>query len=174
MKGEALDDLKTLVGELMQFFDLDRAAPVHRVDFVSDIEDFHKKFGLAYDGKPRILTNELDAFRRKFMQEELDEYEEDALDAQLALMSKSPTVPTLIPELLEGMLDALVDLTYVAIGSAYLHGFNFREAWCRVHAANMQKVRQASERSEFDVVKPDGWTAPSHTDLVADHAHKEE
>lgn len=50
-------------------------------------------------------------------------------------------------------------------------GFNFREAWRRVHEANMGKVRarraQDSTRgSVFDVVKPPGWVAPDLSDLV--------
>ena len=76
---------------------------------------------------------------------------------------------------LEGMLDALVDLVYVTLGTSHLHGFNFREAWRRVHDANMRKVRAQVGRvgprgnHEFDVIKPEGWTAPSHADLVQDH-----
>ena len=66
---------------------------------------------------------------------------------------------------------ALVDLVYVAIGTAHLHGFDFEEAWRRVHHANMQKIRtpnaEASTRgSKHDVIKPEGWEPPSHTDLV--------
>jgi predicted HAD superfamily Cof-like phosphohydrolase len=147
-------------------------------DPVADIEAFHTKFGLAYEGKSRGLTGELADFRLKFMYEELDEY--NVAMASLRGLLADPREAkdeAAITELLEHMLDALVDLVYVAIGTSYLHGFNFREAWRRVQDANMQKVR--AERAEdskrgttFDVVKPPGWTAPSHTDLVEDHAHR--
>ncbi len=75
------------------------------------------------------------------------------------------------------MLDALVDQTYIALGTAHLHGFNFREAWARVHAANMKKKpvvkRSESTRSSpHDIVKPDGWQPPDHTDLVKNHIHR--
>lgn len=119
-----------------------------------DIQDFHEKFGLGYDQGPRALDRELHKFRQAFMQEELDEYEaaHEADD-------------------LEGQLDALVDLAYVLLGTAYLQGLPFAEAWRRVHEANMAKVRveraEDSKRgSTFDVVKPEGWTAPDHSDLV--------
>jgi predicted HAD superfamily Cof-like phosphohydrolase len=88
------------------------------------------------------------------MQEELDEYSSARSDSNLA-----------------GQLDALVDILYVAIGTAYQHGFDLAEAWRRVHEANMQKVRvqkfQDSTRgSLFDVVKPPGWVPPNLEDLV--------
>ena len=118
--------------------------------FLKDIEDFHKKFELIYDGRPRILPERLADFRIRFMNEELAEYmmaNEDINRAQA--------------------LDALVDLVYVALGTAYLHGFPFEEAWKRVHSANMTKIRQPSKRSsEYDVVKPDNFVPPNHDDLV--------
>jgi len=72
---------------------------------------------------------------------------------------------------LEGMLDALVDLTYVVLGTAYLHGFDFNEAFRRVHEANMKKVRAEAKTDSkrgtaYDVVKPEGWTPPDLGDLV--------
>lgn len=124
------------------------------VMMTTDIREFHEKYGLEYNGGPRSLDRELHNFRQAFMQEELDEYEtaHEADD-------------------LEGQLDALVDLCYVLLGTAYLQGLPFGDAWRRVHAANMAKVRveraEDSKRgSTFDVVKPEGWTAPDHSDLV--------
>lgn len=120
-------------------------------NMVADIRDFHEKFGLEYNGRPRALDGDLRGFRMKFMQEELDEY----VDA----------------ETLEKELDALVDLVYVALGTSYVHGFDFNEAWRRVHEANMKKVRverleDSVRKSKFDVVKPPGWHGPVLSDLV--------
>jgi predicted HAD superfamily Cof-like phosphohydrolase len=175
--------------EIMKSLTIDQVGSIRRTvleeiiddnvfDPIVDIEEFHKKFGHTYEGKPRALTGELADFRTKFMYEELDEY--NVAMASLRGLLADPREAkdeAAITELLEHMLDALCDLVYVAIGTSYLHGFNFREAWRRVQHANMQKVR--AERAEdskrgtaFDVVKPPGWTAPSHTDLVEDHAHR--
>ena len=66
---------------------------------------------------------------------------------------------------LEGTLDALVDTVYIALGTAYLMGFDFDKAWKRVHKANMQKIRCATKRSPIDVVKPIGWKPPKLDDL---------
>lgn len=136
-------------------------------DMVADIEAFHKKFGLEHEGKPRALPPALARFREKFMREELTEYETASEGIERSFDGP-------VAEQLEDQLDALVDLVYVAIGTAYLHGFNFNEAWRRVHAANMKKVRatsaeQSKRGSASDVIKQPGWTPPCHRDLVEDH-----
>jgi len=116
------------------------------------IKEFHEKFGLNYAGPPRHLPLDLERFRTEFMKEEIIEYE-----GRVVLVDK---------------LDALVDLVYVAMGTAYLHGFDFDEAFRRVHEANMKKKRSIStilygRGSGWDVVKPEGWEPPYLDDLVS-------
>lgn len=157
-------------------------------DLFADVEQFHAQFGLLYEGVPRCLPKELQTFRNRFLREELLEYQKEVAGAeflrsqtrQQILFPNSPwdkSVTDFKPSMtdhLEGMLDGLVDLVYVALGTAQLHGFNFSEAWNRVHEANMTKVRvqrpnESKRNSIFDVVKPPGWVAPSHRDLVSNH-----
>jgi predicted HAD superfamily Cof-like phosphohydrolase len=119
-----------------------------------DILEFHRKFQLPLPSKPKPLPKNLSDFRLKFLNEELNEYER-----------------ALQLEDYEGQLDALVDLVYVAMGTAAMQGYNFAEAWRRVHAANMSKVRAKSKdeskrNSEYDVVKPKNWKAPCLKNLV--------
>jgi predicted HAD superfamily Cof-like phosphohydrolase len=123
-------------------------------DLMKDINEFHIYFGIHYQGPPRELPKDIRMFRTGFMREELAEYE-------YACHAND----------LEGQLDALVDLVYVALGSAHLHGFDFNEAWARVHDANMKKVKatKASDSKRgyvHDVVKPPGWVPPNLADLV--------
>lgn len=150
-------------------------------DWMMDIEDFHRKFGIAYEGKPRMLPEDLLAFRLKFLREELVEYSGVTADAQELIDYPEESHTFGMVECLDKSLDALVDLVYVALGTAHLHGFAFNEAWRRVHSANMRKVRAPSVDASraatgrghaFDVIKPDGWVPPSHKDLVEDHAHQ--
>ena len=115
------------------------------MSLISDVKDFHVKYGLEYTGEPRVLPQELSKFRQAFIDEELIEY---GMARELA-----------------DEFDALIDLVYVILGTAHLQGLDFQAGWDRVHAANMQKVRGPSKRSEFDVIKPEGWTAPDLTDL---------
>ena len=124
---------------------------MHVETFIEDIEDFHDKFNHTYQDYPRSLTRNEKAFRITCLREEIKEYEE----------SKN----------LEEELDALVDLVYFAFGTAYRHGFNFKEAWKRVHAANMRKIRagtasESKRNSNLDIVKPKNWEKPDLTDLV--------
>jgi len=118
------------------------------------IAEFHERFDLAYDGPPRFLDESTFAFRRRFKLEELHE-----------------TLTAHQEGDLEGVLDGIVDLIYVALGDAYLMGLDVDEAFARVHRANMRKVRatdalQSRRGSVSDVVKPPGWVPPSLLDLV--------
>lgn len=142
-------------------------------DPVADIAEFHIKYGLSYDGPVRVLPRELSEFRINFMDEELTEYSGSNAIAFMERYIHTPTARDLgnYNIHLELMIDALVDLTYVVLGTSYLHGFDFKEAWRRVHAANMRKIRverigDSKRGSLYDVVKPEGWTPPSHIDLV--------
>ena len=121
---------------------------------LQDIIDFHKKFGLEYNEGPRQLPLELQEFRTNFLDEELQEYKDAVESGDL-----------------EKAFDGLIDLVYVAVGTAYLHGFQFDEGWDRVQAANMAKVRaeradQSKRGTAYDVIKPEGWQAPDLSDLV--------
>lgn len=145
-------------------------------DILGDIVEFHQKFGLEYAGKPRALMGELGDFRLKFMREEIDEWEDAQVELSVALADHDDRR---IRNGLELQLDALVDAVYVIVGTSYLQFGSkvFNEAWMRVHRANMAKVRakrkeESKRGSTFDVVKPEGWVAPSHMDLVEDHAHQ--
>jgi predicted HAD superfamily Cof-like phosphohydrolase len=119
------------------------------------LTEFHEKFGLHYHGPPRPLEVDLRGFRVNFMHEELTEYIKACFDRDL-----------------EKQLDALVDLIYVAAGTAYLQGFDLDEAFRRVHLANMRKVKATSDEQstrgngKFDIIKPPGWTPPDLSDLV--------
>lgn len=140
------------------------------MNFTQDIADFHEKFDLAYNGPPRNLPVEMQRFRLRFLREELNEYMLHSERLELLDKAGGDKTDEYIREM-EGQIDALVDLVYVALGTAYLHGYNFDEAWRRVQEANMKKVRATAEEqskrgSTLDVVKPDGWVPPDHLDLV--------
>jgi predicted HAD superfamily Cof-like phosphohydrolase len=142
------------------------------MSFTGDIEQFHRKFDLIYEGKPRVLPYDLGKFRIRFLIEETAEYQSAVSRAALDLSSsRSPD------DQMAKALDALVDLVYVALGTAYLHGFDFNEAWRRVHEANMKKIRaadvsQSTRGSLHDVIKPPEWEPPSLVDLVSDNVYK--
>lgn len=137
--------------------------------FFSDVEAFHKRFDLKPNSIPGPLTAELQDFRDQFIDEELEEYQRGV--SLMRLASRNGDAAALREGTIQAF-DALVDLAYVVIGTAHLHGFNFDTAWKRVHAANMKKVRaqpdgvDSKRASGYDVVKPKGWEPPDYEDLV--------
>ncbi len=164
--------------------------PRHRVQSVfTDVEDFHEKFGLEYEGPPRELDPDIGLFRLGFMVEELAEYAQSSGYANIArslndLHEQIKNDSRWLIKRNEGgrdleiQFDSLIDLVYVAVGTAYLHGTDFDEGWRRVHEANMAKVRVpanlvgSTRKSKFDVIKPKGWVAPDLYDLVVSDAAK--
>ena len=117
-----------------------------------DVAACYRKFGLGYEGPPRELDDKTSAFRIKFLREELEEYERAV---------ESGDVP--------GQFDALVDLVYVALGTALLHGFPWKEGWDEVQRANISKERsETSKRGTGpDLIKPPGWQAPNIEGVLA-------
>lgn len=116
-----------------------------------DVYTFHQKFGLLpTPATPHFLDQETLAFRLKFMREELDEFIEGHTTGNMADTG-----------------DALVDLVYVALGTAVMMGLPFDEMWAEVQRANMTKERctdpaDSKRGSALDVIKPPGWTPPQH------------
>jgi len=120
-------------------------------DWVSDISDMHTKFGVNewVKNNPEKLSEFL-SFRLKFIQEEFEE-----------------TLQAAVNDDPEELVDGLIDLCVVAIGTLDAFGIDAHKAWDAVHTANMSKERGVKpERPNPlglpDLMKPEGWTGPSH------------
>ncbi len=120
-------------------------------DWVKDIYDMQTKYKTRewVENNPDKLREFL-KFRIEFLQEELDETRE-------AHIVKDP----------EEIVDGLIDLCVVAIGTLDAYGVDPYKAWDEVLKANMQKsVGKKSTRPNPlgvpDLVKPEDWEAPSH------------
>jgi hypothetical protein len=118
-------------------------------DWVSDIERMHDHYGV------REAVNKMDNFKLKkflefrinFLQEELNELR----DAESA----------------EDVVDALIDLCVVAVGTLDAYNVNAHRAWDEVFNANMNKrvgIKEGRPNALGlpDLIKPPGWQAPSH------------
>ena len=94
-------------------------------NLILDIDRFHKKFGFEKNNKVGIPEDaELVNFRTSFLMEELSEYTN-------AIVKKDTAE----------VLDALVDIVYIALGTAWLFNLPFEKAWKEIQAANMKKIR---------------------------------
>lgn len=137
--------------------------PTGSINWVQDIAEMHTKFGV----NPVIRTLDQEklktflTFRIDFLQEELDEMREAAFSPDY----KSPATRA------DDIVDALIDLCVVAIGTLNAFDVDSHEAWKRVHTKNMMKNAGVNKNRPNplglpDLIKPEGWTAPTHADNV--------
>ncbi len=125
----------------------------------SDVRAFHQKFGLLMAGVPRQLTQRKLIERIQFLQEELNEFIEAA--GLIKNLEGNYEESPFMGQNLAGQADALVDLVYVALGTAAMLGLPWDELWADVQRANMAKVRGVTHRGhKVDVKKPEGWRGP--------------
>lgn len=120
--------------------------------WANDIEEMHEHYGHkeAVQNLPADKLNTFLLFRANFITEEYEEMWE-SIEKRNA----------------EEFVDALIDMCVVAIGTLDLLGVDAQEAWDRVYEANMAKISGVNPNrpNEFglpDLIKPTGWTAPSH------------
>jgi predicted HAD superfamily Cof-like phosphohydrolase len=123
-----------------------------------DVRKFHKRFGLLCFDKPGTLSHRKLVERIEFMREELNEFIDGC-----GLDQAPPHLDykTARPQDMAQMADALVDLVYVALGTAVQLGLPWDWLWDDVQRANMAKVRGETKRGhKVDVTKPPGWQGP--------------
>lgn len=126
-----------------------------------DVRDFHQKFGLLCFDKPARLTKRKLLERIEFMLEELKEFAEASGHEVGVFQDQAEALPGDGPQDLAGQADALVDLVYVALGTAVMLGLPWDWLWDDVQRANMAKVRGMTKRGHaVDVTKPPGWQGP--------------
>lgn len=119
------------------------------INWSKDINEMHEHYGVPQVVKtmsPEKLKQFLE-FRINFIREELNELE--------------------TAETAEDVVDALIDLCVVAIGTLDSFEVDANEAWDEVLEANMNKKTgvNASRPNPMglpDLIKPEGWKAPSH------------
>lgn len=120
----------------------------------NDIFEMHQRYGVhgwmeTHRHDPEMMKKFLE-FRVKFLEEELYE-------TKKAMELGDP----------EEVVDGLIDLCVVAIGTLDAFNIDAQKAWEEVHAANMAKEVGVKESRPNplglpDLVKPTSWKAPSH------------
>lgn len=118
-----------------------------------DIHDMHAHYGV-HDAIAKMDAETLHkflCFRANFIREELDE---------LSAACEQHDA--------EEVVDALIDICVVAIGTLDLFGVDAQKAWDEVHRANMSKevgikVGRPNPLGLPDLTKPEGWVGPDHS-----------
>ena len=94
---------------------------------------------------------------KKFLEFRVDFLKEELMETTAAVTNNDP----------EEIVDGLIDLCVVAIGTLDAFGVDAYKAWDEVLKANMSKQVGVKEGRPNplglpDLMKPEGWKAPSH------------
>lgn len=122
-------------------------------DWAQDIIDMHAKFGVGewIKNNPDKLAEFLN-FRMNFLTEEYNE-----------------TMKAYHDNDAEEIVDGLIDLCVIAIGTLEAFGVDPHKAWDSVNKANMSKEpgvkpQRPNPLGLPDMIKPEGWVGPDHSD----------
>jgi len=121
-------------------------------NWVNDMNSMHVKYGV-HGSVDKMDKKKLQAFldfRLNFLEEELNETRAAAQNGDA-----------------EEIVDGLIDLCVVAIGTLDAFEVDAHKAWDEVLKANMAKEVGVKEGRPNplglpDLVKPEGWVGPSH------------
>jgi len=129
-----------------------QSAMPHYASNFGDVLAFHQKMGLPTSLIPRMLDQEQFLYRLRFKREELQELEDWFFQQDMVKV-----------------VDSLLDLAYVIMGTAVEMGVPWNSCWAHVHAANMKKQRDGGSadmgyagRYKNRILKPDGWEPPDN------------
>jgi len=122
-----------------------------------DIHEMHKKYGV-HEWIKEQQTKEDWSLLDKFMQFRLAFLREELNETEAAVNNREP----------EEVVDGLIDLMVVAVGTLDAFGVDGEMAWKEVLKANMSKeVGQKESRPNPlgmpDLIKPEGWKGPDHS-----------
>lgn len=129
-------------------------------DWSNDIYMMHNKFGVREwfekNKDDKDLMRKYIMFRMLMIGEEYQE--------TLSAINNSDA---------EEVVDGLIDMCVFAIGTLDVMGVDANEAWDRVYEANMAKEPgvKPGRPNRFglpDLLKPSGWTGPTHEGNVGD------
>jgi len=121
-------------------------------DWVKDIHDMQTK----YKTREWVENADIEKLKR-FLEFRIDFIREELDETETALISMDS----------EEIVDGLIDLCVVAIGTLDAFGVDPYKAWDEVLKANMAKEvgvkpTRPNPLGVPDLIKPDNWEAPSH------------
>ena len=127
---------------------------LNRNDWVADIEVMHDKYKAKEWVVKQFEEGNYDILR-KFLAYRLDFVEEEFEETLDAFADNNP----------KEIVDGLIDIIVVAIGTLDLFGVDSIKVWNEIHKSNMNKEVgiKESRPNPFgmpDLVKPEGWKPP--------------
>jgi predicted HAD superfamily Cof-like phosphohydrolase len=136
----------------------------------ADIFEMHQKFGVhqVVNSFEKEKLEKFLEFRLNFLMEELKEaYDAAGYSVEVNVTKKLNGLKGQA----EDVVDAMIDLCVVAVGTLDAYGIDAYTAWNRVHEKNMEKSPGIKKGRPNplglpDLIKPEGWTAPTHADNI--------
>ena len=136
-------------------------------DWVNDMSDMHKKYGVnnwvektVHDiNQNATAYNEFKDKMEKFLKFRIEFLKEEMNETEEAFNNKDP----------EEIVDGLIYLCVIAIGTMNAFNVDPYKAWDRVFEANMTKEvgikpGRPNPLGLPDLIKPKGWKGPHHND----------
>lgn len=127
-------------------------------NLIKDIEQMHQKYKANQWVYDKLNTDDHESIAK-------------LLDFRMLMLTEEFTETLQAHKIqdAEEVVDGLIDLIVVAIGTLDLFEVDVREAWEQVYKANSAKevgVKPARPNPLGlpDLIKPEGWTAPDHKD----------
>jgi len=148
---------KEIVKAIIEFT-INRLPKTPREDgeWISDVLNWHKKFGVDIGEKPTMIQPARFEMRQRILQEEVDEL-------QGAFWMKDKGLPE--------VADALCDILYVVIGTAIEFGLHekLNLLFSEVHRSNMSKLDEHGNpvrREDGKILKSKLWSPPNLESII--------
>jgi hypothetical protein len=124
---------------------------------VKDIHDMHTKYGVHDWVKQKLEEKDAESLH-SFLNFRMDFIDEEYKETLKAIYHDQDP---------EEIVDGLIDIIVVALGTLDAFGVDAQKAWDEVYNANMAKepgvkAERPNPLGLPDLIKPNGWTAPSH------------
>lgn len=144
-----------------------------------DVSQLHSNFDFLVSSRPNKLTNDKMRERLELIAEEfLELVQASGFDLHIVLdpwgsieKIEIKTSCEFIPSFVD-QSDALIDITYVVMGTAVSMGLPWQELWDDVHRANLSKKVGVTKRGhKKDLVKPDNWIGPKTEEILLNNGY---
>lgn len=125
-----------------------------------DVREMYEKFGMLDWVNDQIELGRGDKLY-KLLEFRLNFLDEELLEARKAFAAENRAE----------IVDAMIDMCVIAIGTLELFGVDAQRAWEEVHSANMSKrpgvkPGRPNPLGLPDLMKPSGFVSPNHSDNV--------
>jgi hypothetical protein len=124
--------------------------------WVDDVNKMYDKYGM-FDWVKMNKDNK--SLMVNFLKHRIDHITEEKKELDDALATENA----------EEIVDAMIDICVLSIGTLQLFGVDAKKAWDEVLKANIAKERgiKSTRPNPFglpDLIKPEGWKGPDHSD----------